>query len=146
MIPLQRCRAGLDHHPGRFAGCKVAGPHRGPYGSASVGSAVRTSNLQSSRVAGVMIKAVTAVSGALRREAELPDPEHGGLPAFIQKAVGWMLREVGERDRPSEEALLRGRARQAPTPGRGYASACMIHCLADSNSPAGKCLISAATK
>jgi len=49
---------GRDHNPGLAADCEVCGPHSGPYGLAPVGSAVRTSGLPSSRVAGFMIKAI----------------------------------------------------------------------------------------
>lgn len=38
-------RDGFGHIPGRPAGREVAGPHRGPYDGAPVGSAVRTAGL-----------------------------------------------------------------------------------------------------
>ena len=56
---------GLDHNPGKSANCEFCGPHSGPYGPAPVGSAVRTSDLPSSKVAGVMIKAAARLE-ALR--------------------------------------------------------------------------------
>ena len=45
----------LDQNPGPSANCEVCGPHSGPYGPAPVGSAVRTSDLPPSRMAGVTI-------------------------------------------------------------------------------------------
>jgi len=57
MRPCGKRGIGLDHNPDLSANGEVCGPHSGPYGSVPVGSAVRTSSLPSSKVAGLLIKA-----------------------------------------------------------------------------------------
>jgi len=49
---------GLEHNPDPLASGGVCGPHSGPYVPAPVGSAVRTSDLPSSRAARSIIEAL----------------------------------------------------------------------------------------
>jgi len=57
---------GLDHDPGHCADGEAAGPHSGPYGPAPVGSAVRTSEVPSGRLIGIMITAYPGNSSRTR--------------------------------------------------------------------------------
>ncbi|AUB84555.1 hypothetical protein [Candidatus Thiodictyon syntrophicum] len=83
---LTELNVGPDHNLALSANGEVCGPHSGPYGPAPVGSAVRTSDLPSSRVAGCTIKASTAP----------PEVQRDGHSAILRRAISGHPRDQRE--------------------------------------------------
>ena len=99
---------------------QIVGAHLEPRDRRVLRRLARSSSLWERRIAMIAtyhyirqrdFKDALAVAGLLRRD------EHD----LIHKAVGWMLREIGKRDRGAEERFLRTHARTMPRTMLRYA-------------------------
>lgn len=98
----------------------IVGPHVDPSDLSLLERLARSASLWERRIA--MLATFHWIrqgefGPALRIAAILENDSHD----LIHKAVGWMLREVGNRDRPSAEAFLRPRCRTLPRTMLRYA-------------------------
>lgn len=98
----------------------IVGAHLSNGGSATLVTLARSDNLWRRRIA-VMATYYDIKRGAFRETLKLArlllDDEHD----LIHKAMGWMLREVGKRDRDALEAFLKRHADRMPRTMLRYA-------------------------
>jgi 3-methyladenine DNA glycosylase AlkD len=99
---------------------EIVGRHLEPNGAAPLYALARSENLWARRIA------IMATLTFIRRDAFEPTFAIADLliadrEDLIHKAVGWMLREVGNRDRRAEERFLRKRYRSMPRTMLRYA-------------------------
>ena len=99
---------------------QIVGPHVPPDAIEPLERLARSPNLWERRIAIIAtfhwIRAGEFVPTLRIAEQLLADPHD-----LIHKAVGWMLREVGNRSRPAEEAFLRTHCRGMPRTMLRYA-------------------------
>jgi 3-methyladenine DNA glycosylase AlkD len=98
----------------------IVGPHVPPDAIEPLERLARSPNLWERRIAIIAtfhwIRAGEFAPTLRIAEQLLADPQ-----GLIHKAVGWMLREVGNRSRPAEEAFLRTHCRAMPRTMLRYA-------------------------
>jgi 3-methyladenine DNA glycosylase AlkD len=98
----------------------IVGAHLHPGGRATLDRLARSSSVWERRIA-IMATAYWIARGdfapTLRLATRLLDDQHD----LIHKAVGWMLREVGKRDRAAEEAFLMEHRHEMPRTMLRYA-------------------------
>ena len=98
----------------------IVGAHLDPNGTSLLDRLAGSANVWERRIAilatfhGIKQREFTP---ALRMAERLVGDEHD----LIHKAVGWMLREIGNRDRATEEAFLRKHCRTMPRTMLRYA-------------------------
>ena len=98
----------------------LVGAHLPPGSTALLDRLSRSGNVWERRIA--MLATAHGIRAgdfapALRIAGRLLDDRHD----LIHKAVGWMLREIGKRDRESEESFLRAHYRRMPRTMLRYA-------------------------